>query len=382
MPLWTTLIVAAVGAAVWAWRLRPLSARRRTREPAASGPVDVSIVIPARNEAHNLPALLASLGELTMRPREILVVDDHSIDATAEVAERFGARVLTAPPLPQGWTGKAWACAYGAAHATGAFVLFTDADTIHAPASLARAVARMRSRAADLVTVVPTHRTAALWERLQGVFHLLLLVATRAGARDVESAGARNSRGWAAGHYLLFRRATYDAIGGHAVVADRVAEDLALAAEVRRAGHVATTMFAPRLVIARMYPEGLRGFVAGWRRNFRDGLEAAGVTGFVEVFVVLWWLLSVPLDLTRALAASDWTSAGVLGVVYAATALDVGRRQRALGAFPAWSALVYPIFAVVFVLVTSLAAIDRLLGRPIRWKDREIVRMRRAAPRG
>ena len=82
---------------------------------------DVSVLVPARDEADRLPGTLPAI--LENHKTEVLVLDDNSDDGTAEVAcdliERSGhprARVLSGAPLPEGWTGKAWACQIGRAH--------------------------------------------------------------------------------------------------------------------------------------------------------------------------------------------------------------------------------------------------------------------------
>src|ERR1700693_4466747 len=105
-------------------------------------PSTVSVLIPARNEEACLGDCLQSLVSQAGVPFEIIVVDDHSTDRTREIAQSFpGVRVIEAGPLPQGWTGKNNAVTTGARHAKGEWLLFTDADTIHTPGSLARALA-------------------------------------------------------------------------------------------------------------------------------------------------------------------------------------------------------------------------------------------------
>jgi cellulose synthase/poly-beta-1,6-N-acetylglucosamine synthase-like glycosyltransferase len=73
----------------------------------------LSILIPARNEEKNLGQLLPSLARQTLKPHEIIVIDDHSEDATAEVARKAGCIVMRSKDLPEGWTGKPWACWQG-----------------------------------------------------------------------------------------------------------------------------------------------------------------------------------------------------------------------------------------------------------------------------
>ena len=344
------LVLAACGWLVWTLRLGGLVRRAGRRDPAPDRPRAVSVVVPARDEAHNLPALLASLRALA--PAQTIVVDDHSTDGTGEVARGFGAEVVVPEPLPPGWVGKPWACRRGAAAARGEAILFTDADTVHGPGSLDRAVARLDATGADLVSIVPTHATVAWWEQLQGAFQLLLLVATRGG------------RDFAIGQYLLFRRGAYDALGGHDPVRDRIAEDLALMRAVRARGGRYELVLAPGALRVRMYPEGLRGFVRGWRRNFREGLGESGVLGVVEIALVYAWLVGLPL---LALGGA-WLA----GAVWLVSLADVARRQRLVGDFPAWTALAAPVALAVFAWCTAAAVFDHARGAPVTWRGRRI----------
>jgi glycosyltransferase involved in cell wall biosynthesis len=385
--------VVLLGAALWTWRLGTLFRGRARGEGIARGRVlPVSIIVPARNEAHNLPALLASLKALDPRPLEIVVVDDHSTDGTGDIARAAGVRVVSPPPLPAGWNGKPWACRTGAGEARGEYLLFTDADTVHAPGSLGQAMAALRARDAALLSAVPTHIVRAAWEKLQGVFQLLLLVATRAGAPEApgraagaatgaagESArgagqgGGAHERRFSIGQYLLFRRDAYERIGGHEPVKQRIAEDLAFARLVAGAGLGLALVFSPGLLGVRMYPEGLGAFVRGWRRNFREGLTAAGAGGVIEIVAIIGWLLGVPMAAFSAAAAGLAPLALGWAAVYLATAIEVARRQRSLGAFPLWSGLLYPVFVLMFVLVTALALIDRWRGATVIWRGRAAV---------
>ena len=109
-------------------------------EIAVPATPEVSIIVPARNEEVCLGDCLLSLVSQTGVTFEIIVVDDHSTDRTRQIAESFvGVRVISSDPLPEGWTGKNNAVVTGAREARGEWLLFTDADTVHLPGSLARA---------------------------------------------------------------------------------------------------------------------------------------------------------------------------------------------------------------------------------------------------
>src|SRR6185437_14783611 len=116
----------------------------------------VSVIIPARNEARNIERCVRSVLASTYPSLEVIVVDDHSTDATGSIARAMAAHdsrlvVIDAPDLPAGWFGKQWACATGARAARGQLLVFTDADTRHAPDLLSRAVNALRDRDASLL---------------------------------------------------------------------------------------------------------------------------------------------------------------------------------------------------------------------------------------
>lgn len=359
--------IGLAGFLVFNWRLRDVLRAHQRSRPHTHRPPDVSLIIPARNEAGNLGALLRSIALLDPAPKEVIVVDDHSTDDTGAIAASFGVRVVVPGPLPSGWIGKPWACAAGAAAATSPLLLFTDADTVHAPDLLGNATHALDQQQADLLSVVPWHRVVASWERFQSIFHMLLLVAGGAGARK-----RRGERSFCIGQYLLIRRSAYDRIGGHFAVRHRVAEDLGFAALIERHGLRFVLVHAGNALKVRMYPEGLRSFVAGWRRNFRPGILAAGFTGTLETALVLGWLFDVPRWLLQAWWAGNSWSMGFAAASAIATCLVVGYWQRKFGEFRAIDAVAYPLFALLFVWASFLALSDRLLRKPIVWRGRSV----------
>ena len=147
-----------------AWR-RPVL----TDVPPATGQL-VSVIIPARNEAANIETVLTSLRATTHHPVEFVVVDDRSTDDTAAPVARIAAedarvRLVAGAELPPGWYGKPWACLQGAREAHGDLLVFTDADTRHAPALLGHVAGALASGEADLVTVVTGQDCLSFWER-------------------------------------------------------------------------------------------------------------------------------------------------------------------------------------------------------------------------
>ena len=228
----------------------------------------VSVIVPARNEEACLAECLRTLVCQQGVSYEVIVVDDHSSDATAEIARTFPVTVIAADPLPAGWSGKCNAAWSGAKVAKGKWLLFTDADTKHAADSVASGLHEALECAAALLSYSPKQEVHGLAERALMPVIFAELAATY---RPKEVSDPRSPAAAANGQYLLIRRDVYDAIGGHAGVAGSILEDVELARRVKSAGHklhfrtssvVATRMY-------RSFPQMWEGWTKTWRCFFR-----------------------------------------------------------------------------------------------------------------
>jgi glycosyltransferase involved in cell wall biosynthesis len=260
----------------------------------ASGPAPfVSVIVPARNEEACLRICLESLIAQTGISFEIIVVDDHSTDRTHEIAASFpSVRVLEADPLPDAWTGKNNAVTTGARHAKGQWLLFTDADTVHLPGSLAAAVKEAEENGAELLSYSPEQIAVTFWERatLPVVFAELARQYPPSQVSDPASPLAA-----ANGQYILIRRETYDGVGGHAAIAHDILEDVALACAVKSSGRKIRFRYAPAVVRTRMY-RNYRQLRDGWTKNLTLLFPNPG---WLAVKTLAWWglgwgLLVVP----------------------------------------------------------------------------------------
>jgi glycosyltransferase involved in cell wall biosynthesis len=244
---------------------------------AAQGRPKVSVMIPARNEEANIGRCLRSILAQQGIAFQVIVVDDHSVDRTVEIARQvvreFTAQSATGRPLvmvtearrplPEGWTGKANALFSGVPQAVGDWLLFTDADTEHAPGSLAAVVQEAEQYGADMLSLSPEQEVEGFWERslMPVVFSELAVTFRPQEVSDpTKPAAAAN------GQYLLIRRNVYEEIGGHAAVAGDLLEDVALARRVKSAGHILRFRLGKGMVRTRMY-RGLRQMREGWTKN-------------------------------------------------------------------------------------------------------------------
>ena len=272
--------------------------------------------MPARNEEACLGDCLASLVAQTGVRFEIIVVDDHSTDRTAEIARSFaGVRVISAGPLPEGWTGKNNAIVAGVKEARGEWVLFTDADTVHLPGSLARSLAEAREHGAELLSYSPGQIAVTFWEltTLPVIFAELARQYPPSKVSDPASPIAA-----ANGQYILIRRETYEAVGGHAAIATSLLEDVALARAVKDSGRRIRFRYAGDAVRTRMY-RNFRQLREGWTKNLallfpRPGWLAAKS---LVLWLVAWGLflgfrtVSVAVQNVNGRGMSRWWLSGV-----------------------------------------------------------------------
>ena len=205
--------------------------------PPLETPPRISVLIPARNEEQRIRPCLGTLVSSNYADFEILVLDDHSSDGTAEIVLQRSkgdsrVRLIPGKDLPVGWTGKAWACHQLAQEAKGEFLVFVDADTRFSDITLAQAVNLAVQEKADLLSLWPFLEAKSWSEHLVIPYvHLFILLYLPhwVGGRFA-SLGAAN------GQFLLFRRTSYEAIGGHGAVSGHLVEDIALGRKMRAAG--------------------------------------------------------------------------------------------------------------------------------------------------
>jgi glycosyltransferase involved in cell wall biosynthesis len=253
---------------------------------AAARP-EISIIVPARNEEACVGACLRSLTAQQGVGFEIIVVDDGSTDRTGEIARSFaGVKLIEAGPLPEGWSGKSNALGIGAQQARGEWLLFTDADTVHLPGSLARALAEAKSAGAEMLSYSPAQELHGFVER--AVMPVIFAeLASAYKPREVSDPGS--SAAAANGQYLLIAHEAYEAVGGHAAAAGSLLEDVELARAVKRSGRKIRFRFGGDAVRARMY-RSLPQLVEGWTKNlallFKAPARLAGMR-VAEFFAIM-----------------------------------------------------------------------------------------------
>jgi glycosyltransferase involved in cell wall biosynthesis len=234
---------------------------------------EASIIIPARNEEASLASCLESLLGQSGVAFEIIVVNDHSSDRTREIASSFpNVKVVDSAPLPRGWTGKNNAIVTGVPHARGEWLLFTDADTVHLPGSLARALNEAKAGQAALLSYSPEQVVSGFWERS---VMPVIFAELAARYRPSEVSDPTSPAAAANGQYILITREAYDAVGGHAAVSDKILEDVELARLVKRSGRKILFRFGGDAVRTRMY-RNFSQLREGWTKNLAILFPAPG----------------------------------------------------------------------------------------------------------
>lgn len=301
--------------------------------------IPVSVIIPARDEERNLPALLESLTSQAPPPEEILVVDDGSTDRTAEIARAAGARVIASAPLPGGWRGKAWACQQGADAAENEVLIFMDADTRFESGGL-QAVCNAFAKRGGALSLAAFQTLEKPSEQLSAFF-----VAVMTAASELF------------GPFLTVSKKDYQRVGGHGAVRNQVLENVYLAQVFKRAGVPVSSLRGQDVLSIRMYPGGLNELSNGWKKAFATG---AGQTPPRRMAGIIFWLsaaagTAVMLPVSAFSGYSLW----LWGSLYAAFVGLLFVQLRRLGEFRFATALFYPVALVFFFALFAQSACQK-----------------------
>ena len=377
-------LLAAIPLATWIYLLAARGHFWRVREdyldpkPLENWP-NVAVIVPARNEAQTISRAVSSLAEQDY-PGEfsIIVVDDHSEDGTAALAQQAAnesgasqrVTIYAAAPLAPGWTGKLWALNEGiaaAAEKAPAFLWFTDADVVHAPDTLRRLVFRAEKESLDIASLMVLLQAKSFPERLlipPFLYFFLMLYPPRWIADPkARTAGA-------AGGCILLRRKALERIGGIAAIRGEVIDDCALARAVKKSGGKIWMGLTRTSVSLRSYGTfaEIRDMIA------RTAFAQLGysfvllVVTLIGLFVTFWlaWILFFTGDDPAWIMAS--TAVSLMTTTFLLTV-------RFYGLSPVW-AFTLPVAALFYGYATGLSAVRYWLGRGGQWKGRA------QAPRG
>jgi 4,4'-diaponeurosporenoate glycosyltransferase len=326
-----------------------------------------SVIIPARNEEKNLGRLLRSLASQTLKAHEMIIVDDHSQDSTAEIGRKADCIVLSSKKLPEGWTGKPWACWQGALQATGDVFIFLDADTFLDSDGLLRILSTYLEHG-GLLSIQPFHRMEKIYERLSAIFNIAIM----AGMNSFTLWGSGQKPSGAFGPCMVCSREDYFAVGGHEKVRGEILESIPLGREFSKTGREVRCYGGKGTISFRMYSEGLRSLIEGFGKGFGTG---AGATSLVVLFMMVCWITGALAMTRHLLQAAFWTDPVALGVWVTLDIFYIFQMHwmlRRIGNFGFYTPLFFQIPLLFFVILFFSSLLRIFIIRRVKWKGRLI----------
>lgn len=366
--VWVRRAVLMMGS-IRKYSIMPIRAWSRTWPEAT-----VSVIVPCRNEARNLPTLLPSLMAQDYPHVEFIFLDDRSTDDTLRILEEAAAqysriKVIRGRPLPPGWTGKNHAMHQCAEAASGEWLLFSDADTEHLKHSVSSSLRYAQERKLDLLTLTARCVCKSFGEHLVqpmgiGCFSVWFKLE--------EVNDPNSSTPLACGQYLLIRKSVFQAVGGSERIKDAVTEDLALFKNVKSAGYRCELAIGAHIFATRMYQSFGESWV-GWRRIYLHALDKNVPSLLQKIFMLIFFstapFVILPVAAARwAAGQPEWALTTWLAAGLCAFILFLRSRSHAALKASQWSILLHPLSAIVIAAILSDCLKHHFLGRKVEWK--------------
>ena len=354
------------------WNLYLLRRKTHTQIPDDRLPF-VSVLVPARNEELNIKNILNSLLVQDYPNYEVIVLNDNSEDNTGEIIDSAAKqyphlKVFNGKPLIKGWTGKCFACKQLYEASTGEYILFTDADTIHNTNSVRDAITIAINREADMLTLFPKMTMISFAEKLimpMLWFTILMLLPFY----FVDKKGFTNfSLG--IGPFMLFKRKSYQKIGGHEAVKDALVEDIWLARKIKEHGLKLIVEDGSQLLSVRMY-RNFKEIWNGFSKNIFAGFEFSSIRLFIMntiyflLFFVPFLLLFIELSLH-----SDVNYIVILLIIQTAIIFIARIAISARFSLGIISSLLHPLGAITIPLIALNSRRWITSGEGAKWKGR------------
>jgi chlorobactene glucosyltransferase len=361
----TWILLAQLGLILWNQRamFRPLPRLWPDDAPL------VSVLVPARNEERRIGRCLENLVAQDYPSLEIIVLDDGSLDATADIVRNFaddGVKLVAGMPLPEGWSGKNWACHQLSQVAAGQLLCFIDADTVVEPGAVSAAAGVLQEERAGLVSMLPRSDADSLSADvlLPMVTHALLALFPVSLIHNTRTPGLA----LAFGPFMLMTRAAYAAAGGHAAEPDHIVDDVQLSRRIKATGRRVRIVNGTDLVATRWY-DGVGNIWRGFSKNAYGGVGYNPWFGMVVVGVVSPLLLIPFLRVGFGLLSGDVPTVAVwqVALLLAARALT-----SLLGRDPLWSIPLHPVTVAFWGATLAWSMVLTSTGRTVSWKDRDI----------
>lgn len=333
--------------------------------------LSVSIIIPARNEERNLPHILNDLMKQTYPIHEIICVDDGSTDKTPDIIMRYcdlglvKIKAIGVEKLPKGWKGKAWACQNGSKAADGELLLFIDSDVRFSPNAVELLVERYLNTARP-ISVQPYHTMKKQYEYLSLFFNLIEVCGT-----GLTILGNRVTQGFF-GPVLLIEKRIFIKFGGYERVKNKVIEDFDLGKFLSRRGVNIELFLGGKDIRFRMYSNSIKDLIEGWSKNFASGSFSMKRWLFIAI---IWWigyLLLLPILLIWEIFLGGNKEILIIGGMYIFSFMLIYRAARAVGSYPIYICLIYPVYLLAFQLIYLYSIIGTYFLKSTTWKGRKL----------
>lgn len=359
------------------WR----ASERLARSPDPRSWPDVVAIIPARDEAETISAVIAShMASDYPGAFSVTLVDDGSTDGTAEIVRAAASElrrldIVTAPPLAAGWTGKLASVAHGVALAAALspnakYLLLTDADILHAPSTLRHLVAKAEADGLALTSLMARLDSRGFWGSLliPAFVYFFQKLYPFPQSNDVESAVAA-----AAGGCMLVRRDDLSAAGGIKAIRAKLIDDCALAELIKAQGSPSPR----RIWLGLAKDEAIslrdnRSIASVWNMVARSAfaqldhswLKLAGtVAGMLLLYLApIAILIAYPWHQNEVAAAFSAIAFGLMALTCQPTLTLYGE--------PSWKGFFLPAAALLYTLMTISSALRHARGGGGLWKGR------------
>ena len=325
----------------------------------------ITVIIPARDEAHNISGILNDLQNQDYDLHEIICVDDGSRDNTSEIAGSFGVKIIQAGELPDGWKGKPWACHVGTQNASGDILLFIDADVRLSGDAISTLVSNFQEKK-SCVSVQPYHIMKKPYEQLSLFFNYIEVMATGKGLP------ANAEREGLFGPVFLISKKLFLEMGGYGAVKNETVEDFTLGRKYAREGIDIRLFLGEGKISFRMYPKGIISLLEGWTKNFSTGAIRTKWWILIMIAVYIAAMTCIPIEIIKNAAAGNTIKLLYACAAYIAYALHLCFSSRRLGTFKLMSCLIYPAGLAAFHLIFIYSFISTFLLKTTTWKGRRL----------
>lgn len=362
------IMVVLVLVSMISGRLMYQQRQKISNEKFPNNKMAVSLIIPARNEAQNLPNLLATITGIDNKEIEVIVMNDGSTDKTQEIAQGYGAKVYNIDNKSS-WKGKSRACWEGSKHASHDLLLFIDADVQFCGSESIEKIVQQyqRQNGHGLLSIQPYHRIQKVYENISAIFNLMTIVGMNKFSITSNNKDKKN----AFGPIMLTNKKDYHETQGHLNAKDKVIEGFALSKAYSDANMPVEIYEGEGIANFRMYPQGFKALVEGWSKHFALGSTTTKKSTFS--LIILWLMGSVVSSLTVLLSVKLSIIYIMLSLlIYIAYTIQFHLLINRTGNFSLTASACHPFLFICFLAIFFKSWLDANIFKRIKWKDRDI----------